>query len=255
MIHPTAIVDAGARLGADVEIGPYCVVGPDAVLEDGVRLVAHVVLDGCITLGAGCTVFPFASLGSRTQDMKYRGARSAVRIGAGTTVREYVTVNAGTTEEEITSIGARCLVMAYAHVAHGCTVGDEVVMANGATLAGHVTVEECAILGGLTAVHQFVRIGSLCMIGGCSRVAQDCPPFTMIAGNPARVRGLNRVGLERRGFSAGTRAALKAAYRTVYRNNLGLAEAAARTRAAAGADPAVERFAAFIENSKRGITR
>jgi UDP-N-acetylglucosamine acyltransferase len=255
MIHPTAIVDSAARVGADVDIGPYCVVGPDIVLEDGVRLMAHVVLDGCTTLGAGCTVFPFASLGTRTQDLKYRGACSAVRIGAGTTVREYVTVNAGTTEDERTCVGARCLLMAYSHVAHGCSVGDEVVMANGATLAGHITVEDRAILGGLTAVHQFVRIGSLCMVGGCSRVTRDCPPFTMIAGNPAAAHGLNRVGLERRGFSAEARAALKAAYRIVYRENLGLAEAVARVRAEVGPDPAVEQFVAFVENSQRGITR
>ena len=255
MIHPTALVEAGAELGRDVEMGPYCVVGPHVKLGDGVRLMSHVVLDGWTTLNAGCRVFPFAAIGTQTQDLKYRGARTFVEIGEGTTIREYVTVNSGTAEDELTRVGSRCLVMAYSHVAHGCVVGDEVIMANGATLAGHVVIEDQAIVGGLTAIHQFVRVGRLCMIGGCSRITQDCPPFTMVAGNPARAHGLNRVGMERRGLDGDAQAALKQAYRIVYRESRTVADAIARVRADVAPSPAVERFVTFIENSERGIVR
>jgi UDP-N-acetylglucosamine acyltransferase len=255
MIHPTAVIESGAELGRDVEIGPYCVVGPHVTIGDGARLMSHVVLDGWTTLGAGCRVFPFASIGTQTQDLKYRGARTFVEIGQGTTLREYVTVNSGTVEDEVTRVGSRCLVMAYSHVAHGCTVGDEVIMANGATLAGHIVVEEQAIVGGLSAVHQFVRVGRLCIIGGLSRITQDCPPFTMVAGSPAAVHGLNRVGLERRGFGADVRADLKKAYRIVYRENLTVADAIARIRAELAPNPALDHFVSFIENSERGIIR
>ncbi|MBN1557313.1 MAG: acyl-ACP--UDP-N-acetylglucosamine O-acyltransferase [Lentisphaerae bacterium] len=254
-VHRTAVVDAGAALGRDVTIGPYSVVGPRVTIGDGTCIHAHVVLDGRLTLGRGCTVFPFACLGTQTQDLKYRGAETRIEIGDGTTLREYVTVNASTDEGEVTRVGARCHIMAYSHVAHACDVGDEVIMANGATLAGHIVIEPQAIVGGLTAIHQFCRVGRLCMIGGCSRITQDCPPFTMVVGNPAAVHGLNTVGLKRRGLDADVRRRLKAAYALVYRQGLPRAEALRAIRARGPLSPEEAHFASFIERSERGITR
>ena len=254
-IHSTAVVTGGAELGDDVHIGPYSVVGPHVRLGDGTRIMSHVVLDGRTTIGAGCTVFPFASVGTQTQDLKYRGAVTRVEIGDGTTLREYVTVNSSTNEGEVTRVGSRCHIMAYSHVAHACEIGDEVIMANGATLAGHITIEPQAIVGGLSAIHQFCRVGRMCMIGGCSRITQDCPPFMMVVGNPASVHGLNTIGLQRRGVGEEARRLLKDAYRTVYRSGLSTNDAVRALRDKAPSCPEVELLAAFIEQSKRGIVR
>lgn len=254
-VHPTAIVADGAELGADVEIGPYSIVGPNVSVGDGTRIMSHVVLDGFTKMGRGCTVFPFASIGLQTQDLKYSGGKTFVEIGDKTTLREYVTVNSGTNEGEVTRIGSNCHIMAYCHVAHACRVGNEVVMSNCATLAGEVDVHDQAILGGFTAVHQFVRIGRLCMTGGCTKVTQDCPPFMIVDGNPASVRGVNVIGLERRGVAAGTRKLVKQAYKILYRDGLSTSQALERMRSELVGDPDVDYAISFIESSERGIVK
>ncbi len=254
-IHPTAVIDSRAQLGAGVTVGPYCVVGPDVTVGDGTRLLGHVFLDGFTVLGAGCTVFPFASIGTQTQDLKFAGGRPGVAIGQRTTLREYVTVNAGTADGEITRVGDDCHLMAHAHVAHGCVVGNGVIFANCATLAGHVILEDQTTIGGLSGVHQFVRIGRLAFIGGCTKVSQDVPPFMLIDGNPAEVRGLNLVGLQRRGVSAESITQLKLAYRLLYRQELSTRQAVERIRAELPMVPEVDQLVRFIEASERGITK
>jgi UDP-N-acetylglucosamine acyltransferase len=254
-IHPTAIVHAGAELGTDVEVGPYCVIGGQVRIGDGTRLMSHVVVDGRTTLGRKCQVFPFASLGTQTQDLKFAGGKTFVEIGDETTIREYVTVNSGTNEGEVTRVGSHCLLMACCHVAHFCQVGNHVIMANGSGLAGHVVVEDGVRVGGITGVHQFVRIGRMCIVGGCSKITQDCPPFMIVDGNPATVHGPNSVGLKRAGMSEDVQRHIKEAYRILWRQNLGLADATARIRAEIQMGPELEHLVGFVERSERGIVR
>ncbi len=201
-IHPTAIIDPGARLGVDVNIGPYCIVGPRVTLGDRVVLRAHVVLDGQTSIGADTVVHPFASIGGQPQDLKYHGEESSLDIGTHNTIREYVTMHPGTEGgNRVTRVGSHSLFMVGVHIAHDCTVGDHVVMANQATLAGHVSIGDHAIIGGLSAVHQFVRIGSYAIIGGMSGVESDVIPFGRVKGERAFLAGLNLIGLERNGFN------------------------------------------------------
>lgn len=254
-IHATAVVEPGAELGVGVQVGPYCVVGPHVQVGDDCVLRAHAVVDGRTELGPGCTVYPFASVGTQTQDLKFAGGATYVRVGARTVVREYVTINSGTAEGDETLVGEDCLLMASAHVAHQCVVGSNVIIANCGTLAGHVVVEDHAIVGGLSAVHQFVRIGRHCIIGGCSKVTRDCPPYMTIDGHPARVRGVNSVGLRRRGFDADAMRALKRAYRILFREGLAVRNAVARVRETLSATEEVEHLLAFIEASERGIAQ
>lgn len=216
-IHPTALVDAKAEVAASAVIGPYCVVGPDVRLDDDVELTSHVVVAGRTVIGAGTRIFPFASIGHRPQDLKYRGEPSTLEIGRNNQIREHVTMNPGTEGGGmVTRVGDNCLFMASAHVAHDCILGDNVIMANNATLAGHVTVGEFAFLGGLSAVHQFVRIGRHAMIGGMSGVEADVIPFGTVIGNRAHLNGLNIVGLKRRGFSRDDIHKLRNAYRLLF---------------------------------------
>ncbi len=216
-IHPNAVVDAKARLAETVSIGPYCVVGPDVELADGIELVSHVVVAGRTRIGAGTRIFPFASIGHPPQDLKYRGEPSTLEIGANNQIREYVTIQPGTEGGGmVTRVGNDCLFMASAHVAHDCLLGDSVIMANNATLAGHVVVGDHAFLGGLCAVHQFVRIGKHAMIGGMSGVEADVIPFGMVIGNRAHLNGLNIIGLKRRGFSREDVHTLRNAYRLLF---------------------------------------
>jgi UDP-N-acetylglucosamine acyltransferase len=201
-IHQTAIIDPKAKIGKDVAIGPYCVVGPDVTLGDKVTLKAHVVIDGVTTIGEGTIVYPFASLGSAPQDLKYKGEKSKLNIGKNCVIREHVTMNPGTEGGAmLTSVGDNGLFMVATHVAHDCMIGNNVIMANNATLGGHVHVGDFAVIGGLAAVHQFVRIGEHAMIGGMSGVENDVIPFGRVKGERAFLAGLNLIGLERRGFS------------------------------------------------------
>lgn len=254
-IHPSAIVDPQSEVGEDVEIGPYCIVGPDVRLGDGCRLLSHVNIDGNTAIGAECTFYPFSSIGTKTQDLKFKGGNPGVVIGDRTTIREYVTINAATYDGDFTRVGSGCLLMAYAHVAHDCIVGDEVIMANCATLAGHIEVENQVIVGGLTAVHQFVRLGRMSIMGGCSKVIKDVPPYMMADGHPLEVKGLNSVGLKRRGMEAAHRKILKEVYRILYRQDLTTSDAVDRIKSDIEPIPEVEHILDFIGKSERGITK
>lgn len=216
-IHPTAIVETGARLGRDISIGPYCVVGPDVELGDAVTLVSHVAAAGRTKIGPGTRIYPFASIGHPPQDLKYKGESSELVIGANNVIREHVTMNPGTEGGGlITRVGDNCLFMVGAHVAHDCVIGDNVIMANNATLGGHVQIGDFAILGGLAAVHQFVRIGRHAMIGGMSGVEHDIIPYGSAMGDRAHLSGLNIVGMKRRGFSRDDIHVLRTAYRLLF---------------------------------------
>jgi UDP-N-acetylglucosamine acyltransferase len=254
-IHPTAIVEQGAELGTAVEIGPYCIVGPEVRLGDRCWLQSHVLLDGRTEIGEACRFFHGAAIGGQPQDLKYRGAPSLTRIGKRCIFRESCTVNRATNEDEATILGDDDLVMAYAHVAHNCELGNHVILGNCATIAGHVTIGDFAIISGVTPVHQFVRIGAHAIIGGGLRVPKDVPPFVRAGGIPLRVAGLNIVGLERRGFSGEVLTELKKLYRIFFRSKLIKGEAIQRIRAECKPLPEVALFCEFVEHSDRGLTR
>jgi UDP-N-acetylglucosamine acyltransferase len=216
-IHATAVVDPSAKLGTNVEIGPFCVIGPDVELGEGVVVHSHAVITGRTTLGPECKVFPFASIGQAPQDVKFHGEPSTLTIGAKTIIREHATVNPGTEGGHMsTKVGSNCLLMIGAHVAHDCEVGNSVTLVNGATLGGHVTIGDGAIIGGLSAVHQFVRIGAYAFIGGMSGITADVIPFGMAIGNRANLCGLNIVGLKRKGFPRDQIHELRQAYRMLF---------------------------------------
>ncbi len=257
MIHPTAIVSPLAKLGRDVRIGPYCLVGPHVELGDDCVLHSHVVIEGPSKIGSANEFHPYALIGGKTQDLKYRGEPTCLEMGDHNVFRENCTVHRGTTAEIPTRIGSHNYFLVAAHVAHDCQLGDHIIMSNNATLGGHVTVEDYAILSGLCAVHQFGRIGRHAIIGGCSKIQQDVPPYMIIDGNPAATRGLNLVGLQRRGFPEDAIRALKSAYKKLFLKkdaNLALALSSLKATHAAS-DPHVAHLIHFIEASQRGVTR
>ncbi len=256
MIHATAIVAPGARLAPDAEVGPYAVVGPHVEMGAGCSVGPHAVVTGHTRIGRNNRVFQFASVGEAPQDKKYKGEPTRLEIGDGNVIREFVTLNCGTAQGGgVTRIGDDNLFMAYAHVAHDCEVGSHTVFANNATLGGHVSVGDHVILGGFTAVHQFVKIGAHVITAGGSLIAQDVPPYLMVGGSFAGAHGLNSEGLRRRGFSADAIAALKRAYKTVYRSGLTLEEAKRALAGIAAGVPEVARFLEFLARSERGIIR
>lgn len=254
-IHPSAVVHEGAELGVDVEVGAYAVIGPKVKLGDRSKIMPHVFLDGHTRLGPECTVFPFASVGSLTQDLKYKGGTTYVEIGSRTTIREYVTVNSGTADGEVTRVGDGCLLMAYCHVAHGSRVGNRVIMANGASLSGDVLIEDDVTIGGMTGIHQFTRLGRYAMIGGMSRITQDVPPYMLVEGNPAAVHGINAVKLQRLNVPAETQSLVKKVFKILYRDGLSTRQALERIRAELPPAPEVESIVKFIESSERGILK
>lgn len=254
-IHPTAVVDPGARLGAGVKIGPYCVIAANVEVGDGCRLQNHVTLEGPSTIGAKNVFYAYASIGQQTQDLKYRGEPTYLSVGDGNTFRECVTVHRGTAPESYTRIGNLGNYLAYSHVAHDCTVGDGVIFSNNGTIAGHVVVEDYAIIGGLTAVHQGCRIGRHAITGGCSKIVQDVPPFMIADGNPAIVRGINQVGLERHAFDPESVRRLREAYRLLYRSKFNVKQAVEEIRNTLWGTPEIEQLVGFIEASARGIIR
>ena len=255
MIHPTAIIDPRARIGTGCEIGPYCVVGPDVSLGESCRLHSHVVLDGHTTLGRDNEIFPFACLGLKTQDLKWKGGVTRTQIGDANTFRECVTVHSATSDGETTVIGSHNHILAYCHLAHNVVLGNHIIMSSYAGLAGHVVVGDHAVLAGYVAVHQFCRIGQMAIIGGCSKVRQDVPPFMLADGNPARVRTINKVGLERNGLPEATQAALRQAFKILFRDGLNLANAATRIETELPALPELAHLVAFVRTSERGICR
>lgn len=255
-IHPTAIVEDGAKLGADVSIGPYSVVGSQVELGDGVELLSHAVVAGLTSVGEGSRIFPFASVGHAPQDLKFKGEASRLVIGRNNTIREGVTMNPGTEGGGLlTKVGDNCLFMTGAHVAHDCQLGSNIVMANNATLAGHIEVGDFAFVGGLAAIHQFCRIGQHAMIGGMSGVEQDVIPFGMVIGNRAHLTGLNLVGLKRRGFEREDIAKLREAYDTLFASKDGTLGRRVEEVATQFAGIAiVQELVEFVRNaSKRGV--
>ena len=254
-IHPTAIVEAGATLGDDVSVGPFSVVGPEVELGAGAVVEAHVVIGGRTRIGPRTHIFPFASIGLKPQDLKYKGETSELVIGADNQIREHVTMNPGTEGGGlVTRVGNNCLFMVGAHVAHDCQVGNNVIMANNATLAGHVMVGDNAIIGGLSAVHQFVRIGRHAMVGGMSGVEQDVIPFGSVMGDRAHLQGLNLVGLKRHGFEREDIHTLRNAYRLLFADEGTLSERLSDVANVFGTNSVVEAIVAFMRaESQRGI--
>jgi UDP-N-acetylglucosamine acyltransferase len=256
MIHPTAIIHPGARLAADVAIGPYSIIGEHVTLGEGCWVGPHAVVEGRTTIGRNNRIFQFSSIGAIPQDLKFRGEETTLSIGDGNTFREFVTVHLGTADGGgITTIGNKNLLMAYVHVAHDCIVGNEIVLANAATLAGHVEIGDHAILGGLSAIHQFTRIGIHAMISGGSMVNQDITPYTIAQGDRAQPVGINLIGLKRRGFSDEALRALRNAYKTIFRAGLKQEEALEKLTEDAAAYPEVKVFVDFIRGTQRGIAR
>jgi len=255
-IHPSAIVDPHARIGANVEIGPYTLVGEHVEIGDDCVIGAHTVITGHTRIGQRNRIYPFVSLGEAPQDKKYAGEPTRLDIGDDNTIREFCTFNTGTVQDAgVTRIGDRNWIMAYVHIAHDCQVGNDTVFANNATLAGHVQVGDFATLGGFVGVHQFCRIGAHAMLGIAAVIRQDVPPYLTIAGNPAAPHGVNSEGLKRRGFSPESIAAIKRAYKTLYRTGLSLAEARAEIETLAESQPELHAFVDFIAASERGILR
>jgi len=255
MIHTTAIIHPRAQIGSGCEIGPYCVIGEHVALGANCKLHSHVVVDGHTTVGQGNEIFPFAAIGKKTQDLKFKGGAPRLTIGDRNVFREGVTVHCATDDGDSTVVGSDNLFLTYVHIAHDCVLGDHIIMSGYAGLAGHVLVEDHAILGGYTAVHQFCRVGRFSMTGGCSRIPQDVTPFMIIEGNPAGARAVNKIGLERAGFSEEAQTALRAAHKILFREGLMLAAALAKIEAELPPLPEVKHLVQFVRASERGICK
>lgn len=255
MIHPNAVIHAKAQIGGHCEIGPYCVIGENVSLGEGCRLHSHVVIDGHTRLGEENEIFPFASIGLKTQDLKWKGGLTRTEIGGHNTFREYVTINSATGDGEVTTVGSHNHILAYSHIAHNVTLGNHIIMSNVATLAGHVTVEDYAVVGGLAAIHQFCRIGKMAIIGGCSKVVQDVPPFMLADGNPAETRTINKIGLERNGVTEAAQLALRQAFKILFREGLTIPNALARIESELPALPEIQHLVQFVRASGRGISK
>ena len=254
-IHPSAIVDPSAEIGAGTIIGPYCVIAPEVMLGEKCWLQHHVTLCGPMRAGARNKFYAYCSIGQQTQDLKYQGEPTYLEIGNDNTFREFVTINRSTISEGKTRVGSRGNFLAYSHIGHDCTVGDEVVFSNNGTLAGHVQVGNHAVMGGLTAVHQFCRIGRFAIMGGCSKIVQDVPPFMIADGNPAEIRGVNLVGLERKGFTPESVKWIKEAFRLIYRSKYNTRQAMEAIRKELPQNEEITQIIEFIGQSERGIIR
>jgi UDP-N-acetylglucosamine acyltransferase len=255
MIHASAIIHPKAQIGSGCEVGPFCVIGEHVTLGDHCKLLSHVVIDGHTTLGKQNQVFPFASLGLKTQDLKWKGGVTRLEIGDRNVFREGVNIHSATDDGNATVIGSDNLLLSYVHIAHDCALGNHIIMSSYSALAGHVTVEDHAILGGFTAVHQFSRIGKFSMTGGCSKVAQDVAPFMIVDGNPAETRTVNKIGMERNGFSTEAQAALRQAYKILFREELSTPNALLKIEKELPPLPEVQHLVRFVRGSERGITK
>ncbi len=255
-IHPTAIIEKGAELGVNVEVGPYSIVGAKVKLHDGVKVHSHVVISGRTTVGENTQIFPFSAIGCEPQDLKFKGEDTRLTIGKNNKIREHAHINIGTEGGGgLTSIGDDNLIMAFCHIAHDCIVNNHCIFANSINLAGHVIVEDRAFLGGLAGIHQFCRIGQMAMIAGGSMVAQDVPPFCMVQGDRATINGLNVVGLRRSQIDADKFSDVKKMYRLIYRENLTLEEAIIKIDSEISESPYKASFVNFLKKSERGICR
>ena len=254
-IHPSTLVDPSAEIGAGTIIGPYCVIAPEVMLGENCWLQHHVTLCGPMRAGARNKFYAYCSIGQQTQDLKYQGEPTYLEIGDDNTFREFVTINRSTTGKGKTRVGSRGNFLAYSHIGHDCTVGDEVVFSNNGTLAGHVQVGNHAVMGGLTAVHQFCRIGRFAITGGCTKIVQDVPPFMIADGNPAEIRGVNLVGLERKGFTPESVKWIKEAFRLIYRSKYNTRQAVDAVRKELPQTEQIMQIIEFIEQSERGIIR
>ncbi|MDE3055784.1 MAG: acyl-ACP--UDP-N-acetylglucosamine O-acyltransferase [Verrucomicrobiota bacterium] len=252
-IHPLAIVEPGAQLGKGVKIEPFAIVKQHVTLEDGVQIKAHAYIDGYTTIGEETVVWPGAAIGTKSQDLKYRGEKTFVSIGKRCEIREYATINSSCQENTTVRVGDDCLIMAYCHVAHNCELGNHVVMSNGAMLAGHVTVGDYARIGGMTPIHQFVRVGCHAMVGGFSGILRDIPPYTIGGGVPYRFGGINLVGLKRNHFSLEVRIAISKAFKLTFRSGLHLEEALSTIEREVPLYPEIQHWLEFCRSSKRGV--
>ncbi|MFL5615584.1 MAG: acyl-ACP--UDP-N-acetylglucosamine O-acyltransferase [Gemmatimonadaceae bacterium] len=252
-IHSTAIVSTNAQLAADVEIGPFAIIGDGCVVAEGCVVAARATLERNVILGSNVRVGSGSILGGDPQDLKYRGEPTTVEIGEGTTIREYSTINRGTAQSFKTTVGKQCFIMSYVHLAHDCHIGDNVILGNNVQLAGHVTIDDKAIVSGQSAAHQFVQIGRYSFTGGCSRISKDVPPYVKANGNPIRLYGLNKVGLQRNGVSEDVQRELKRAYRLFFNSDLNLSQARERAEEELQRYPEVEEFLSFLDRSDRGL--
>ncbi len=251
-IDARAVIEPGAIIGQNVTIEPYAVIKANVTIKDDCVIKSHVYLDGNTTIGKGTVIWPGASIGTKTQDLKFRGETTYVVIGEHCEIREYVTINASCNEGSVVKIGDHCLLMAYCHVAHNCEVGNHVIMANNSMLAGHVILEDYVIVGGMTPIHQFVRVGRYAMVGGFSRVTHDIPPYTIGAGYPYKLGGLNLVGLKRHGISMQMRQQLTKAFKLTFRSGMHYLEAISLLEKEDRSD-VLDHWISFCRNSKRGF--
>ncbi len=254
-IHPSSVVDPAAMLHPGVEVGPFCHIGAEVEIGADTRLLGHVTVAGPTRIGAGNVFYPYCSIGQRSQDLKYEGEPTHLEIGDHNSFREFCTVNRGTLPGTKTIIGSHGNFLAYSHIAHDCVVGNHVIFSNNGTLAGHVIVEDYVIVGGLSGVHQFCRLGQHAIVGGCTKIVQDVPPYMIADGNPAEIRGINQVGLERRGFSADAVRALRESYRVLYRSNLNVKQACEKIADTQGGHDVIVHLLEFVGASQRGIVR
>jgi UDP-N-acetylglucosamine acyltransferase len=254
-IHKTAIVDPRAELASDVEVGPFSIIEGDVHIGEGSKIYSHVLIADGARIGKQCVIHHSAAIATVPQDLKFAGEKTTLEIGDHTVIREFCDLNRGTTNRKKSVIGNHNFIMAYTHVAHDCFLGDNVILANGVQLAGHVTVEDYVIIGGLVPIHQFCSIGKHAFIGGGYRVPQDVPPYILAAGEPMGYKGLNVIGLRRRGFSSETIRALQSCYRLIYQSKLNRSQALQAVRQEVPDIPEVQAVIAFIEASERGIIR
>jgi UDP-N-acetylglucosamine acyltransferase len=256
LIHTTAVIAPGAQIGPHTRVGPYCVIGEHVRIGEHCTLQSHVVIEGHTTIGDGNVFAPFSSIGGAPQDKKYAGEPTRLEIGNHNTIREYVTIHTGTMQDGgVTRVGSRNWIMAYCHIAHDCTLGNDTIMASNAQIAGHVHIQDWVILGGMAGVHQFCRIGAHAMVGAGAIVTQDVAPYVMIGGTPLAAVGINSEGLRRRGFSAEAISAIKAAFKTIYRDGNTLEEALTQLRAHALKQQELALFVDFLSVKGRGLLR
>jgi len=250
-VHRSAVIHKKAKIGRGCEIGPYCVIGEHVALGEKCKLHSHVIIEGHTKIGKGNEIFPFCTIGLKSQDLKWNGGITRTEIGDNNVIREYNNINSATGDGEVTRIGSNNHILCFNHIGHNCVLGDHIIMAE-AAVAGHVLIEDYARIS-TCAIHQFCRIGKMSMIGGCSKIVQDVPPFFLADGNPSEIRTINKFALERGGVSDESQAALRAAYKIIYREGLTIPNALAKIEKKLPQTPEILHLVKFIRESERGI--